>query len=162
MGSRYSLIVRRSSGDGKELSSEASEEVVFVHALERSLLLLLVKPSGAEWALARRTQRTRPGIVVRYLGQRREIAVYQIYIWFENAVCEEELNVQFARNDAAGLAGGKSASLLKQLGQGVRSLVSRATVLMSAEMQSTHLQVAGEPDVIVGKQVCAYGRKRYR
>lgn len=78
----------------------------------------------------------------------------------EDALCEEELDVQFARNGTLRAEADEATGLLKKLLQGVGSLVGGAAVLVLAQVQSTYLQVACKLGIVVGEEMGAHGRKR--
>jgi len=78
----------------------------------------------------------------------------------EDALGEEQLDVQFARNSTLRTEADEATGLLKKLLQGVGSFVGGATVLVLTQVQSTYLQVTCELRIVVGKEMGAHGRKR--
>jgi hypothetical protein len=149
------VVGLRSRRDGVESSADAGQELVLVDALEWSLRLFLVQASASIRSLAAELHVGWPGSVGRDLRQSK-VAVHSAVAWLEDAVGEEQLNVEILGHDAVCPSADKAASLLKQLLQVVRGLLGRSAVLVSAQVECAHLEIAAELDVLVGEEIGAY------
>jgi hypothetical protein len=142
------MSARVSSGDGEELAADTVQELVLPNALERSFLFLLIESSASIWALAAGLDALWPLAVGRNL-RKGEVAVHGSEGWFEDAVGEEEFDVELARNHACCTTLHECASFLEQLLEGVGGLDGRSAMLVATKVKSANLQVASELHVVV-------------
>ena len=155
------LIDLRSGRDGVESSSNTGQELILVNALERPLLLFLVKTSASIRSLAAELHIGRPSAIGRDLRQSK-VTMDRAEARLEDAVCEKQLDVEVLGHNAVCPPADKAAGLLEQLLQVIGGLLGRPPILVSAQMESAHLKIAAELDVLVGEEVCAYRGKRDR
>lgn len=132
-----------------ETSANAVQEFLLLDALEgTALVFLLVQAGAAIRTLAALVRVLWPETVRGYLCQ-GEIAVDGPEAGLEDAVCEEKLDIELARDGASSTEADEATSLLKQLLQRVGGLLGRAAMLMSTKMESAHLEVAIKLVVVV-------------
>lgn len=91
---------------------DASQELGLVNALELRLFLFSVQTGASVGPLSAELDVLRPVSLGRNLGQGK-VAVHGLEAWLEDAVCEEELNVELARNGALSAEPDEAARLLQ-------------------------------------------------
>jgi hypothetical protein len=132
------MIDPQSSRDKVQSAADAMQELALIDALEGAFFLLFVQAGGSVRTLATGLNVLRPESIARDLCQ-CEVAVDRIEARLEHTASKEELDIEFTGTSALCTVADKPASLLKQLLESIRGLLSRAPILVTAEMQSANL-----------------------